>query len=152
MQLAPEATANCKGKHIDLMKYRRSMSWWEAYCSIFPVHTLFSCGDHLTAVAALLILRTTRQGFQGWPDPVCCHTYAFLSSPQVTIRPDLGAQSMDVTRMSCSFKMSLALARGLLLPRPKNQNMKVKLHWSDPQNRNISWFSLKFVKVQQTAF
>ena len=103
------------------------MTWWKAYCSIFPVHTLFSCGDHLTAVAALLILSTTRQGFQGWPGPVCCHTYAFLSSPQVTIRPDLGAQSMDVTRMSCSFKMSLALARGLLLPRPKNQNMKVEL-------------------------
>lgn len=66
-----------------------------------PTANLFSRGDHLTKVAARLILRMTRVGFQ--TPSFWLHTYALRSAPQVTIRSLLGAQSMprsDLRRSS----------------------------------------------------
>lgn len=66
---------------------------------------LSSFGLHRTCVAARLIRSKTSVGFQiirpVCGSGLCCHTYAFRSWAQVTMRFELGAQSMDVISLSC---------------------------------------------------
>ena len=82
-----------------------SSTRWLTYRAPLATANLSSLGLQRTCVAARLMRNRTRVGFQiirpVCGSGLCCHTYALRSWAQVTIRFELGAQSMEVISLSC---------------------------------------------------